>query len=474
MRRKILLAILGTVALSLVLSGIGTYLLVRREANRSTEAGLRAEVESLVGLIDVASATPNPALGQQKLLKGLQLEGIAVVAVGPAGRFRGDLPDGVTAADVNASTMVPGTTISGRHGGLYWAAASVQGVRGAVITVVITRQQAAPQAPIGWYLLAAGVALAIGAAVAARLSDALTRPLRHAQAATVRIAGGDLSTRLEEPDPDHHDEVAELTRSINHMAASMAHSRGLERQFLMSVSHDLRTPLTSIRGYAEAIADGTAADPPSAAGVISSEAQRLSRLVGDLLDLARLDAHEFSFDLRAVPVAEVVTETAEGFRPTAEGAGIDLVVRDAGRTVLTVVDPDRLAQAVANLVENALKYASSSVWVDTHIGGDGTVAVHVTDDGPGIAASEIDHVFERLYTSERRPAPGRQVGGSGLGLAIVCQLTEAMGGTVRAESPALGDGATARGARVVLTFPPTPTPTSIPMPMPTAEDQNGG
>lgn len=449
MRRKLLLAILGTVALSLVLSGTGTYLLVRREANRSTETSLRAEVESLVGLLDVAGGTQNPGLGQQKIVKGLRLEGISVLAIGPAGVLRGTLPDGVTAEDVNASTMVPGNTISGRRDGLTWAAATVQGTRGALVTVVITRRPEPPRAPIGWYLVAGGVALAVGAAVAAWLSDTLTRPLHHAQQATVRIADGDLATRLDDPPPGDHDEVAELTRSINRMAAQLAHSRGLERQFLLSISHDLRTPLTSIRGYADAIADGTAADATAAASVISSEAQRLARLVGDLLDLARLDAHEFSLDLRPVPAAEVATETAEGFRPTAEAAGISLTVRDAGRDVPSSVDPDRLAQAIANLVENGLKYATTAVWVDTHLTDTGAAVIHVTDDGPGISPTDLPHVFERLYTADRRPS--RQVGGSGLGLAIVRQLVEAMGGSVHAESPALPDG---RGARLVIALPP--------------------
>ncbi|MFN8018372.1 MAG: HAMP domain-containing sensor histidine kinase [Acidimicrobiales bacterium] len=453
MRRRILLAILGTVALSLVLSGVGTYVLLRREANRNTEAALRAEVESLVGVVDVANTSRAPVLGTQKLLKGLRLEGISVVVVGPGGNLRGTLPDGVSTDDVSPATVVPGTTISGPRAGLYWAASTVDGPRGSTISVVITRRPEQPDAPVAWYLIAGGIALAVGAGVAAWLSDTLTRPLRNAQAATLQIAGGDLSTRLPEPSEGDHDEVAELTRAINHMAASMAQSRGLERQFLMSVSHDLRTPLTSIGGYADAIADGTASDPTAAAGVIAGEAQRLGRLVGDLLDLARLDAHEFSFALRPVPAAEVATETAEGLRPAAEAAGIALTVRDAGLGPPSLVDPDRLAQAVANLVENALKYATGNVWVDTHPGPDGSAAIHVTDDGPGIAPAELDQVFERLYTADRQPAPGRRVGGSGLGLAIVRQLVEGMGGSVRAESPALGEGPTACGARFVVSLP---------------------
>lgn len=467
MRRRILFAILGTVVLALVLSGTGTYLLLRRESNRTTEASLRAEAESLAGLLDLASGARNRSFGQEKIVKGLRLEGIAVTAIGPAGTQRGELPDGVTTADVNPTTMVPGTTISGRSVGLAWAASTVAGPRGAILTVVITRKTEPPRVPLGWFLLAGGIALAVGAAVAAWLSDTLTRPLRHAQAATVRIAGGDLTTRLPEPDSTSHDEVADLTRSINAMAAGLAHSRGLERQFLMSVSHDLRTPLTSIRGYADAITDGTAPEPADAARVISSEAQRLSRLVGDLLDLARLDAHEFTLDLRPLSVAEVVTDTAEGFRPTAEAAGVHLTVTEPDRTVASLIDPDRLAQAIANLVENGLKYATSALIVETRVGAGGEVMVQVGDDGPGIAPAELAEVFERLYVTDRRPR--RHVGGTGLGLAIVRELITGMGGRVWAESPSLPDG---HGARFVISLPPlgsTPRgPAVKPPPLPPA------
>jgi two-component system sensor histidine kinase BaeS len=451
-RRRLLFAILATVVLALVLSGTGTYLLLRHQSQRTTEAGLRAEAEGLVGLVAATTSQAQAgALAQRKLVSGLRLEGISVLVTGPAGVVRGELPDGVTTDDVDASTIAPDTTTSGRSGAVTWAAASAEGVRGTVVTVVITRATDPPRAPVGWFLLGGGLALAVGAAVAVWLSDTLTRPLRNAQQATLRIASGDLTTRLPEPAVTDHDEVAELTRSINTMATGLAHSRGLERQFLLSISHDLRTPLTSIRGYADAISDGTVAEPVDAARVISSEAQRLSRLVADLLDLARLDAHEFTFDLRPVPVTEVVTETAEGFRPTAEGAGLTLTVIDGDRLARSHIDPDRLAQCIANLVENGLKYATAAVVVETRTGPDGGSLVQIGDDGPGIAPSDLAHVFERLYVADRRP--GRHVGGTGLGLAIVRELVAGMGGRVWVESPATDDG---RGARFVIALPPSP------------------
>src|SRR5213078_4532728 len=126
-----------------------------------------------------------------------------------------------------------------------------------------------------------------------------TRPLREAQDATRRISAGDLTTRLPVAKPGAKDELTSLAESINAMAESLERSKGLERQFLLSVSHDLRTPLTSIRGYAEALAERKA-KPGHAAAVILSEARRLERLVGDLLELAKLDARRFSLDMRAI------------------------------------------------------------------------------------------------------------------------------------------------------------------------------
>ncbi|MEJ7583796.1 MAG: HAMP domain-containing sensor histidine kinase [Acidimicrobiales bacterium] len=278
------------------------------------------------------------------------------------------------------------------------------------------------------------------------LSRALTEPLRRAEAVTHRLADGDLSTRLTEPTPEADDELSDLARSINTMAESLERSRGVERQFLLSVSHDLRTPLTSIRGYAEAITDGTAPDPRPAAEVILFESRRLERLVQDLLELARLDAQQFSLHLHDMAVTDVVADTVAGFQREADGAGVVLSVIEDTHRATALVDPDRLAQVVANLVGNGLRYATSRLTVATVADGP-SVIVDVNDDGPGIAPEDLPHVFERLYVAKHRPG---RVEGSGLGLAIVRELVVAMSGTVTAESPA-GDGD--RGARMVVRLP---------------------
>ena len=213
------------------------------------------------------------------------------------------------------------------------------------------------------------------------------------------------------------------------MAGTLERSRGLEQQFLLSVSHDLRTPLTSIRGYAEAVADGTAPDSQAAAGIILAEAQRLERLVKDLLDLAKLEARQFTLDMLAVDVTELARRGAAGFTREAADAGVEVVVTTPPNPVTITADPDRLGQVLANLTENALKYARARIEVAVIQDAAG-VRVEVSDDGPGVAPEDLPHVFERLYVARSQPV--RQESGSGLGLAIVRELVDAMGGHVTA------------------------------------------
>jgi len=437
--RRLTVAIVGMVAGALLLAGVGTLVLTQLGARQEARRDLEQQA------VDVATSfqgARRPAV-TQALRRALRLQGAEVVLFGASGNRVTALPAGVSDSDLDLAALRAGSVISGAHRDLVFAAARVPSARPGAGIVVLTRKPDTGLRSGGrWFALAAIVTLATAAVVASVLGSRLTRPLREAQRATRRIAAGDLSARLPEPRGD--DELATLTRSINSMAAALERSRGLERQFLLAVSHDLRTPLTSIRGFAEAIAEGKAPDDAQAAAVITAESRRLERLVRDLLELAKLDARRFSLDVRATDVAEVVTETAEGFRPAADDAHVQLDVVTNGQGLLATADPDRLAQVVANLVENALKFASGAITVGAARSG-GAVVLWVDDDGPGIPADDLPRVFERFFTSTRTPA--RQVG-SGLGLSIVRELVDAMGATVRAE-PADG-----RGARMVVALKP--------------------
>jgi two-component system sensor histidine kinase BaeS len=268
----------------------------------------------------------------------------------------------------------------------------------------------------------------IGGAVVAGLllAGRLAKPIRQIKAATAAIAAGNLDARVE---PTGSDELADLGHEVNRMAADLQRSKALDRQFLMSVSHDLKTPLTAISGYAEGLSDGAISNTRAAGQVIGNHARRLDRLVGDLLDLARLDSNRFRLNIRPFDLSVLTGRTVAGLANHAAGHGLTLV-RDGLETITVSADSDRTAQAIGNLVDNAIKFATSTVTVGVGTYGDGWAVVSVRDDGPGIAEGDLPYIFDRLYTG--RAQPERAENPTGLGLAIVRELANAMGGTVTA------------------------------------------
>lgn len=460
MRRRVTIAILGTVLATLVVAGLGTLALAGAGARSETERELRDQAEATATILTVRrgpveAEQPRLLLREQfnRVRNALEVDDLGLVVI------RGDdsigaelsdpLPDGVTVEDLQPERLRSGEVVSGSFGrNEVFAAAPISESAASLGVVVLTRSVERAVGPaFGWFLLASGITIALGAVVSHRLASQVTKPLREATAATARIAGGDLDVRLPEKEGARRDEVEDLSRSINEMARTLQRSRGLEQQFLLSVSHDLRTPLTSIQGYAEAVADGTAPDARAAAGVILTEARRLDRLVQDLLELARLESRQFRLEVVPVDLAAGARRGVEGFRPEAEAAGLAVVVDVPDEPVWVGGDPDRLGQVLANLIENALKFAGSRIdvrVVDHPLG----PRLEVGDDGPGIAPEDLPHVFERLYVARHEPV--RKESGSGLGLAIVRELVEAMGGQVSATA-----GPDGRGTRMVAVFRPS-------------------
>ncbi|MGH9295143.1 MAG: sensor histidine kinase, partial [Acidimicrobiales bacterium] len=384
--------------------------------------------------------------------------------------------------DVDALKLLAGDSTTGFSGNESFAAAPVilpldvqTGLApGERLAVVFTRSVGGLESSWVYLILVGGATLIIAAAVGAELSRRITRPLVEASDATARMAGGELSARVqvgrwEAP------EIVLLSESINTLAAGLEATRERESQLLLSVSHDLRTPLTSIRGYAEAVEEGVSDDPVASAAVIGREARRLERLVADLLDLAKLRADHLSLDLVDIDVARVVDDVVSAQQPAAGDRGVALDFEGSsldGRVPFVQADPDRLAQVVSNLVENAISFATSRVTVSLRplerpsppgSDGDGAVAgspgsgapiscacrITVEDDGPGIASEELPLVFDRFYQGDRGSAART---GSGLGLSIVSELLKAMGGDVEAVSPAGPKG----GTRMVVELPARP------------------
>ena len=451
MRRRLLLTICGTILVTLVLAGAGTLLLARIGATAATRQDLEKQSTALVAVFDelnLLGLRPNAGGTQsasvlraqvrarlQNLTRNLDLEDVGFLYGTSFTNLEGETPNGIELSEGDLAELAAGRQVSGTRDGVVYAASAGNGRLGTFV-IVLARKPASSASPAArWFLLAATGTLLAGALIAARLSRTLTHPLDAARDATSRIANGDLAARVPDPHPNATDELSQLSRSINTMAANLERSRGVERQFLMSVSHDLRTPMASIQGYAEALTD-QAIDPARAGEVILGESRRLDRLVTDLLLLARLDARAFTFDIRPLDVVPIVHAMATSFGPRADERGVTLQVHAPTMPVSSLADGDRLAQVLANLVENAMKFARTRVDITVR-DENGWVIVAVADDGIGIAAEDLPHVFERLYVAKHRPAPKES--GSGLGLAIVRELVETMGGHVHARSPVAGE-----------------------------------
>lgn len=436
MTRRLVVAMVGIVVATLLVAGATTLALARWQAGRTTESDLRKQAEALVTAAVAANERAGGPLAEaatrrtlRALRTALRVDGVEFVVIDDAGRIAGTLPEGVSATDLDLDALSREETVGGSNGSLVFAAASAARPRATVVAVVTRMASPGLATAARWFAFAAAATVVLGVAVAAALARRLARPVRDASAMTRLIAAGRLSGRLPEPAATDHDELAELARSVNTMATNLERSKLLEQQFLLSVSHDLRTPLTSIRGYAEAIVDGATDEPRDAAGVILTEAGRLERLVVDLLDLARLDGSSFSLHPVDHDLRLPVTEALQAFTPSAERLGLSIHL-DAGDTpVMVSADPGRIAQILANLLENAGKYARGQIIVRVASAA-GHASLIVDDDGPGIAPDDLPHVFERLYVARHRPV--RAEVGSGLGLAIVRQLAESMGGSVTA------------------------------------------
>ena len=322
--------------------------------------------------------------------------------------------------------------------------------RGTVVVVIGTSLDLLPWADVlvrFLWALALGVFLA--SMLAGFLSHRAARRLEDLRDASRAVADGDLGARVV---VQGDDEVAEVGTAFNEMAAQLDAARMREREFLVSVGHDLRTPLTTITGYAEAIQEGKVSpdDMDRVAAVLGGEADRLRRLVEDLMLLSRIEAREFSLRPESVDLAGHLKGVLEAFRGRADAVRVVLEA-DLADVGPVVIDPDRIAQVVANLLENALRYTPEAGRVRLEMAATpGGVSITVADTGPGIEEADVPRIFDRLYVTQRyRPLRPE---GSGLGLSIVRELVAAMGGTTHVVS------APGEGTRISVEVPLSPTP----------------
>jgi two-component system OmpR family sensor kinase len=409
LRRRVLAYVaLAAIASCALTTGVAVVLVRHRIANqRVTALETQANVLSVVGGAPGALTAGDHVyrVGSGRPRRVRPIVGRAVLdAIGTAGDAQGAV------------------TVAGRR--LLYVARVTP--RGRVVLIRSARLAFAEWRPFLASLVIAGLGgAALAALLAFLLARRLLRPIDQLAAATRRVASGETDVTVP---VEGKDELAELGRSFNTMASELALAREAQRSFLESVSHELKTPLTSIRGYAEALQEGAVA-PAEGGRVIADEADRLERLVFDLLDLARFGRAGFAVERRSLDLGAIGEAAVQRHLPRAQELGVALTsTGDNGAR--GIGDEGRLLQATSNLIENALRLtpAGGSVQVRTRAG---TIAVR--DTGPGLAPEDVPRAFERFYLHDRYRS--ERAVGSGLGLAIVKELATAMGGEVTAAVP---------------------------------------
>lgn len=276
-----------------------------------------------------------------------------------------------------------------------------------------------------------GLALLAGLVVAAGLvwylSRRLTNPVLALSRAADQVAAGLYDAEL--PETKSGDEVGHLTDRFREMTQRLAESQRRERNFLMVVSHELRTPVTAIRGHVDALREGLAEDAEArdaSLAVIHAETDRLARLVRDVLDLARMEAHQFTLEEEEVELKRLLEQAYQSFTEEARRRGIDYECSLASDPVIST-DGDRVLQIVSNLLDNAFAWTPDGGRISLELtSANGTIAVAVSDSGPGINAQERERIF--------RPFWSRAGDGTGLGLPIARELAHALGGELALES----------------------------------------
>ena len=439
---RLAIATTAVAALAVLVSGLVSLGLLRGASETEARQQLGRQADGYVLIVDRAvrgarfQQLKNVLARQQTQLEAINAGG---QACGPNAI---QLPAGLSGALVNgqpvsgvarvggARRLIEGRPLSPDQSGA---------VLGGCPAVAIALLQKASQAKVladplrNRLLIALAVGL-VGAAVAGiLLARRLARPLQHAAAAARALAGGrrDVGVRPEGPA-----EVAEVADALNGLAAALARSEGRQRDFLLSISHELRTPLTAVTGHAEALADGviTGDDTRAAGKVMLSEAQRLNRLVSDLLDLARLGADDFRIDPAPTDLVALVRGAEQVWRPRCAAEGIDLRLELSAAPLVIVTDGGRVRQIIDGLAENALRVVPQGAPIVFAAGPDplypGFALLQVRDGGPGLTPEDCAVAFERSTLYERYRGIRRV--GTGLGLALVAGLAAALGGSAAA------------------------------------------
>ena len=287
-------------------------------------------------------------------------------------------------------------------------------------------------------LVAALAALVTAVAVSVFVSRRVVTPIRQMMQASQHIADGHYAERVQAASDD---ELGQLARSFNQMAASLEQTEAMRRDLIANVAHELRTPLTTIKGFMEGLLDGVLPPEPGTYQQVYREADRLQRLVSDLQELSRVEAGAYELNRQPIKIVELIQPIAARLQPQFDEKEVSLKLNLPPKLSTILADEDRISQVLLNLVGNALQYTPAGGAVT--ITADNTTSelrIIICDTGLGIPAEHLPHLFTRFYRVDK--SRSRAGGGSGIGLTIVKHLIEAHGGRVWAESQGAGQGST--------------------------------
>jgi signal transduction histidine kinase len=286
-------------------------------------------------------------------------------------------------------------------------------------------------------LEAGGAALVVAMLLILLVSQSVTRPITQLGAAAEDIAAGNYSRRVS---IRGQDEIGMLGSAFNRMAEAVERARKVQRDFLANVSHELKTPLTSLIGFSQALVDGSLmsdAERTRAASIVHEESERVLRMAQELLDLARVEAGSISMHIAAVDLAGQLEQELEIVRPRAATRELSLKMSVPDDIPPVAADPERLHQILDNLLDNAVKYAPEGATIDTVALLSGASVETVVSNPVGPHRPDPDRMFDRFYRAD--PSRSAAAGGVGLGLAISRELAAAMKGRLWADFGPTGD-----------------------------------
>jgi len=458
MRRRLFWTIAGVAAFTGLLVLVGSVVASQRAAVDATYREMKNSTDEAVAFIDDAlkqvERRPGAAVELLRILEGdlgptlgrirrtAGGSSMAFAVIGEDGDV-GSNNDLYQAVNLDIASLESGQSQFTRSsdGELVVITPTELEVRGIIQTLLVGVARDAPVLRVadqfsGMLLIVLGIAV-LSALLARLLSGQVVDRLEPLAEASRGLADGDLSARV----PDLGDpELDGLAGAFNEMAEELEFSQDREREFILGVGHDLRTPLTTIGGYAEALESGDVDEDEieRIGSVLTVQTRQLSRLIEDLSMLARLDRQEFSLRIESVDIGAHVEEIAESFRLRADEIGVRLAV-EADRGVMGETDPDRLGQVTQNLIENALRFTPETGRVNVSVRSvDQTAVIEVSDTGIGIAEEDLPKVLDRHYVGRQRQIRSE---GTGLGLSIVDGLVRRMGGGVGVVSE-VGKGTT--------------------------------